>query len=135
MYTQGSGRGSLGLFLRLVCASANRTECDSVSKRSPLKVSNPILAYPVAVSLKSVTTLRERKTHKQNWGIVPGDCPGTGWVAKICLCVFLGSFLWWRRKTTIYTEQMDAAVLGDRLLEATQKPFLGSSSLSLQCQH
>ena len=32
-----------------------------------------------------------------------------------------------------YTEQMDAAVLGDRLPEVTQMPFLGSSSLSLQC--
>ena len=31
----------------------------------------------------------------------------------------------------LYTEQMDAAVLEDRLLEVTQKPFLGSSSLSL----
>ena len=35
----------------------------------------------------------------------------------------------------VYTEQMDAAVLGDRLPEVTQKPFLGPKSLSLQCQH
>ena len=28
----------------------------------------------------------------------------------------------------IYTEQMDVAVLGDRLPEMTQKPFLGSTS-------
>ena len=30
---------------------------------------------------------------------------------------------------------MDVAVLGERLPEVTQKPFLGSSTLSLQCQH
>ena len=30
---------------------------------------------------------------------------------------------------------MDAAVLGDRLPEVTQKPFLGPGSLSLQCRH
>ena len=30
---------------------------------------------------------------------------------------------------------MDAAVLGDRLPEVTQKPLLGSSTLSMQCQH
>ena len=30
---------------------------------------------------------------------------------------------------------MDAAVLGDRLPEVTQKPFLGPKSLSLQCRH
>ena len=37
--------------------------------------------------------------------------------------------------TKIYTQQMDAAVLGDRLPEVTQKPFLGPKSLSLQCRH
>ena len=30
---------------------------------------------------------------------------------------------------------MGAAALGDRLLEVTQKPFLGPGSLSLQCRH
>ena len=35
----------------------------------------------------------------------------------------------------LYTEQMDAAVLGDRLPEVTQKPCLGPKSLSLQCRH
>ena len=30
---------------------------------------------------------------------------------------------------------MDAAVLGDRLPEVTQKPFLGPGSLSLHCRH
>ena len=39
------------------------------------------------------------------------------------------------RAKNIYTEQMDVAVLGDRLPEVTRKPFLGSSSLSLQCRH
>ena len=39
------------------------------------------------------------------------------------------------RKHIFKTEQMDAAVLGDRLPEGSQKSFLGSSSLSLQCQH
>ena len=34
-----------------------------------------------------------------------------------------------------YTEQMDAAVLGDRLPEGTRKPLLGPGSPSLQCQH
>ena len=35
----------------------------------------------------------------------------------------------------LYTEQMDAAGLGDRLPEVTQKPFLSQGSLSLQCRH
>ena len=35
----------------------------------------------------------------------------------------------------IYNVQMDAAVLGDRLPEITQKPFLGPGSPSLQCGH
>ena len=35
----------------------------------------------------------------------------------------------------ISTEQMDAAVLGDRLPEVTQKPSLGPKSLSLQFRH
>ena len=28
------------------------------------------------------------------------DCPGTGWVAKFCLCVFLGGHSLWGRKNT-----------------------------------
>ena len=35
----------------------------------------------------------------------------------------------------VYTDQMDAAVPGSRLLEVPQKPFLGSSRLSLHCHH
>ena len=38
-----------------------------------------------------------------------------------------------RRPTMSYTKQMDAAVLGDRLREVTQQPFLGPGSLSLRC--
>ena len=35
----------------------------------------------------------------------------------------------------IYNVQMDAAVLGDRLPEGTQKPLIGPGSPSLQCRH
>ena len=41
----------------------------------------------------------------------------------------------WDRYWSIYTEQMDAAVLGDGLPEVTHKPFLGPKSLSLQYRH
>ena len=36
---------------------------------------------------------------------------------------------------SVYNVQMDAAVLGDRLLEGTRKPLLGPGSPSLQVQH
>ena len=36
-----------------------------------------------------------------------------------------------QRRTKIYTEQMDTAVLGDRLPEVTRKPFLGPKKASL----
>ena len=42
--------------------------------------------------------------------------------------------VFWGQKF-MYTEQMDAAVLRDRLPEVTQKPSLGPKSLSLQRRH
>ena len=47
------------------------------------------------------------------------------------LCTrFVPSF----RFLVLYNVQIDAAVLGDRLPEGTQKPLLGPGSPSLQCR-
>ena len=41
----------------------------------------------------------------------------------------------YKSSSEVYKVQMDAAVLGDRLPEGTQKPLLGPGSPSLQCWH
>ena len=38
-----------------------------------------------------ITSLSGKEKHKQQTN--SRDCPGTGWVAKLCLCVFFGLFL------------------------------------------
>ena len=44
-----------------------------------------LLALKVKNAKFHMNQIRERKSR---------DCPGTGWVAKFCLCVFLGHSLW-----------------------------------------
>ena len=49
-----------------------------------------------ALIIHQLIFIRERKTHEHKE--TSGDCPRTGRVAKLCLCV-LGHSLWGRRKT------------------------------------
>ena len=97
----------------------------------------------VLMRFTSFTGPKNPSKHGKNAKVAKSTrvCPPTGGYCRGVKTGQFGKFVFltpfWRVfwPSILYTEQTDAAVLGDRLLEVTQKPALGSSSLSLQCRH